>query len=153
MALILFDTNIFIDMFNGVHQATIELGSYDSPAISFITYMELRCGEYLRPHEKPVLDALLAEFKVFPMTPHIMETAIEIRGRSLVAKPGVKLPDAIIGATARAHSIPLVTRNAKDFVSADITVHIPYDYDSVSGAVSNIRPPHDFRTSIVILRK
>jgi hypothetical protein len=34
MALILFDTNVFIDMLNGVHQATIELGSYDSPAIS-----------------------------------------------------------------------------------------------------------------------
>lgn len=34
MALILFDTNIFIDMLGGCKQATIELSSYDFPAIS-----------------------------------------------------------------------------------------------------------------------
>lgn len=37
MALIIFDTNIFIDMLHGVHEASVELGSYDSPAISVIT--------------------------------------------------------------------------------------------------------------------
>ncbi|MES2165032.1 MAG: hypothetical protein V4476_28080 [Pseudomonadota bacterium] len=41
MALILFDTNIFIDMLNGVHQASVELSSYDTPAISFITLRSL----------------------------------------------------------------------------------------------------------------
>lgn len=32
MALILVDTNIFIDMLNGVHEATVELGNYDHPS-------------------------------------------------------------------------------------------------------------------------
>lgn len=59
MDLILFDTNIFIDMLNGVHQASIALASYDMPAVSFITYMELRVGEIARPHEQPILDAVL----------------------------------------------------------------------------------------------
>lgn len=54
MALILFDTNIFIDMLGGCEQAAIELSNYDFPAISAITYMELRAGQKLRPHEKPI---------------------------------------------------------------------------------------------------
>lgn len=31
MALILFDTNIFVDMLNGAHQATVEVATYDVP--------------------------------------------------------------------------------------------------------------------------
>ncbi|MBB5606231.1 MULTISPECIES: hypothetical protein [unclassified Janthinobacterium] len=49
MALILFDTNIFIDMLVGCHQAAVELAAYDEPAISMITYMELRSGEFTPP--------------------------------------------------------------------------------------------------------
>ncbi|MBA5689143.1 PIN domain-containing protein [Rugamonas apoptosis] len=153
MALILFDTNIFIDLLNGVHQASIELSSYDHPAISYITYMELRCGEYSRPQDKAVLDALLAEFKVFSMTPLIMETAIQIRGRSLVTKPSIKLPDAIIGATARSHALALVTRNGKDFASAGVTVHTPYDYDFTTGSVTNIRPTYSPGIRTIVRRK
>lgn len=68
-----------------------------------------------------------------------MEQAIEIRGNSLVTGPKVKLPDAIIGATARAYRIPVVTRNPKDFNWDGIEVHVPYDYDSATGLVTNIR--------------
>ncbi|MES2017268.1 MAG: PIN domain-containing protein [Pseudomonadota bacterium] len=141
MALTLFDTNIFIDMLNGVHQASIELASYDSPAISFVTYMELRCGEFARPHDKAILDTLLDEFQVIEMNKTIMEAAIKIRGSSLAMKPAVKLPDAIIAATAWARSCPIVTRNAKDFLTAGIVVHVPYDYDSKTGLVSNVQAP------------
>lgn len=140
MALILFDTNIFIDMLGGCKQATIELSSYDFPAISAITYMELRAGQKLRPHEAPILDVVLAEFQVIQIDQMVMEHAIEIRGNSLVAGPKVKLPDAIIGATAAAYEIPIVTRNPKDFQWEGIDVHIPYDYDSTSGMVTNVRP-------------
>ena len=139
MALILFDTNIFIDMLNGVHEAAVELGSYDFPAISTITYMELRVGQIARPHEVPILEAVLAEFAVLPLDPQITEIAIEIRGNSLVNGPKVKLPDAIIGATAAAYGIPIVTRNPTDFSWSGIVVHIPYDYDSATGRVTNVR--------------
>jgi len=140
MALILFDTNIFIDMLGGCKQATIELSSYDFPAISAVTYMELRAGQMLRPHEKPILDVLLAEFQVIQIDQMVMERAIEIRGTSLATGPKVKLPDAIIGATAAAYRIPIVTRNPKDFQWEGIDVHVPYDYDSATGAVTNVRP-------------
>jgi predicted nucleic acid-binding protein len=140
MALILFDTNIFIDMLGGCKQGTIELSSYDFPAISAVTYMELRAGQMLRPHEKPILDVLLAEFEVIQIDQMVMERAIEIRGTSLVTGPKVKLPDAIIGATAAAYRMPIVTRNPKDFQWEGIDVHVPYDYDSTTGAVTNVRP-------------
>ncbi len=140
MALILFDTNIFIDMLGGCQQATIELSSYDFPAISAVSYMELRAGQMLRPHEAYILDVLLAEFQVIQIDQMVMELAIEIRGLSLITGPKVKLPDAIIGATAAAYGIPVVTRNPKDFQWDGIDVHVPYDYDSVTGQVTNIRP-------------
>lgn len=140
MALILFDTNIFIDMLGGCNQATIELSSYDFPAISAITFMELRAGQKLRPHESPVLDVLLAEFQVIQIDQMVMERAIDIRGSSLVTGPKVKLPDAIIGATAAAYKIPIVTRNPKDFQWEGIDVHIPYDYNSTTMVVTNVRP-------------
>lgn len=87
MALILFDTNIFIDMLNGVHEATVELGNYDDPAISVITYMELHSGVVPHPQDKPVLDAVLAEFIVLQLEPLIVEHAISIRGKSLLTPP------------------------------------------------------------------
>lgn len=152
MALILFDTNIFIDMLNGVHQASIELASYDIPGISYITYMELRVGEIARPHEKPILDAVLDEFEVVDMNKTIMEAAVKIRGGSLIARPAIKLPDAIIAATAWARGCPVVTRNAQDFLTAGIDVHVPYDYDSTTGLVTNVRAPIDLALILKGLR-
>jgi predicted nucleic acid-binding protein len=109
--------------------------------------MELKSGERLRPQDKPVLDALLAEFTVVQLDPQITEAAISIRGNSLITSPRIKLPDAIIAATALTSDAPLVTRNAKDFARVPIRIHTPYDYDSATGVVSNIRLPFDFATS------
>lgn len=137
--MILFDTNILIDMLGGCHQASIELNSYDEPAISAITYMELRAGEMARPQDKPALDAVLSTFALLPIDWEITEQCIAIRGKSLINPPKIKLPDAIIGATAVRWNLALVTRNPIDFTSLAIPVHVPYDYDSKTGAVSNVQ--------------
>lgn len=84
---------------------------------------------------------MLAEFTVIQLTPQIIEAAIAIRGNGFVSPPKIKLPDAIIAATAQVHGAALVTRNAKDFSGAPVTVHMPYDYDSITGTVSNVSAP------------
>lgn len=142
MALILFDTNIFIDMLVGCNEAMLELAAYDEPAISMITYMELRAGGLARPMDKAILDEVLSTFEVYPIEWEIAEQAITLRGKSLLNPPKIKLPDAIIGATAVQWKIPLVTRNPKDFRSLPVPVHVPYDYNSITGVVSNVRKPY-----------
>ena len=137
----MFDTNIFIDMLSGVREATVELGSYDDPAISVVTYIELRSGELLRPQDKPLLDAILSELQVLQLDAKVIDSSIFIRGNGLVRPPKIKLPDAIIAATALVYGLPLITRNRNDFSGVPITVHVPYHYDSVTGIVSN-RAPH-----------
>ncbi|UOD29932.1 hypothetical protein INH39_32010 [Massilia violaceinigra] len=53
------------------------MASYDMPAISYITYMELRVGQIVRPHEKSILDAVLDEFQVVHMNKTIMEAGYQ----------------------------------------------------------------------------
>ncbi|WP_366078947.1 type II toxin-antitoxin system VapC family toxin [Thermococcus sp.] len=47
---------------------------------------------------------------VIPLTDEIADVAIELR-----RKVSIKLPDAVIAATALLHNLTLVTRNVKDF--------------------------------------
>ena len=44
MALVLLDTNVLIDHFNGVGAATIEIANHQDLAISAITWMEVAVG-------------------------------------------------------------------------------------------------------------
>lgn len=55
MPLILFDTNIFIEMLGGCHQASVELNSYPEPAVSVITRRCARESLHV-PHENALLD-------------------------------------------------------------------------------------------------
>lgn len=141
MGLVLFDTNIFIDMLHGVSEATSELNRYEEPAISYISYLELECGVFVRPEHKAVLDNLLPTFELIHMNEHIMQETIQVRGNSLIFKPKIALPDAIIQATANVYMLTVITRNAKHFARARLKPHVPYDYDSGSGRVSNVRAP------------
>lgn len=141
MALTLFDTNIFIDLLNGVTQAGVELTDYAEPAISVITLMELRAGEALRPGDKAILDPLLETFTVLPLDEEVTAMGIKIRGDSLLTPPKIKMPDAIIGATAQAWGITLVTRNPKDFAKLTVPVRVPYQLDPATGKAIAIAPP------------
>jgi predicted nucleic acid-binding protein len=139
---ILFDTNIFIDMLSGHTHAAKELISYPDPAISVITMMELRAGQVARPGDAGPLDALLDSFTILPIDVEVSEMAVVIRGKSLAAGPKVKLPDAIIGATAEVWCIPIVTRNPRDFAHVTVPVHVPYEIDPNTGVVTNVRSPY-----------
>lgn len=115
-----FDTNILIDYLIGREEAQQEIDRYPRRAISIVTSMELQIGSKA-DGEADVIDMFLREFRVIDITRQVARRAIEIRRRTRV-----RLPDAIIWATAQLESAVLVTRNTKDFPADDPGVRIPY---------------------------
>jgi predicted nucleic acid-binding protein len=115
----LFDTNILIDYLNGVPQARDELNRYDGKAISIVTWMEVMAGA--APQVEAATRAFLDGFEIIAPDSPVAERAVEVRKSNRV-----KLPDAIIRASAQANALLLVTRNIKDFPASDPGVRMPY---------------------------
>ena len=116
----LFDTNILIDHLNGVAKATREIRRSHDPAISVITWIEVMTGA-ASPSEEAILRAFLSNFQYLEMTREVAERAAVIRRRKRI-----KMPDAIILATAETAGRQLVTRNVKDFPAGTRGVRVPY---------------------------
>ncbi len=118
---VVFDSNILIDHLRNVAAATEELHRYDreSKSISVITWIEVMAGATAA--NEAVTRGLLGEFVVLSITEDIAERSAMIR-----RDRRMKLPDAIIWATAQASGRLLVTRNTRDYPSDNIGVRIPY---------------------------
>jgi predicted nucleic acid-binding protein len=115
----LFDSNILIDFMAGVDSARAELDRHDDAAISVITWMEVMVGA--RPESDVAVRTFLASFEIIPTDEAVAEEAVRIR-----RSRRIKLPDAIILASARTRGRLLVTLNRRDFDPADPGVRIPY---------------------------
>ena len=115
----LFDTNILIDHLNAVPEARKEIERFESRAVSIITWMEVMVGandDLVEPTRR-----FLEGFEVIALTDEIAETAVALRRAHRI-----KLPDAVIWATARTAGRLLVTRNVKDFPADDPGIRDPY---------------------------
>lgn len=118
----LFDTNILIDYLNGVSAAKDELERYTEPsskAISAVTWMEVMAGTTAAT--EAVTRDFLQDFKL-----HAIDEAVSERAVTLRRVRGIKLPDAIIWATALVHDRLLVSRNVKDFAANVPGIRVPY---------------------------
>jgi hypothetical protein len=115
----LFDTNILIDYLNAIPQARIEVQRYGDKAISVITWMEVMIGA--DPKVESATRSFLSSFDRLGVDERVAEDAVWLRRNHRI-----KLPDAIIWATARTNSMLLVTRNTKDFPAADPGIRSPY---------------------------
>lgn len=115
----LFDTNILIDYLNGIPQARDELALYQDSAISIISWMEVMAGA--SEETQAGTRAFLNGFALIGLTAPIADLAVTLR-----RKRRIKLPDAIIEASASAHDMLLITRNTKDFAAGSPFVRIPY---------------------------
>lgn len=113
------DTNILIDYLNGVPLARQEINKYVRPSISTITWIEVLVG--IPPAQEPAVRAFLATFKLQELDAPIAEEASRLRRQNRI-----KLPDAIVWATARVSNALLVTRNSRAFDPSDPGVRIPY---------------------------
>jgi predicted nucleic acid-binding protein len=100
---LLVDTDIFIDHLRGTHELTPRRHRLH---FSVVTRAELIAGN----SATDAITALLAPFKEISVDRAVAERAGRIRRES-----GVRLPDALIAATALEHGLGLVTRNRSDF--------------------------------------
>ena len=115
----LFDTNILVDYLNGIDPARSELDRYSDKAISVITWMEVMVGT--TPETEGIVRGFLRGFENLHIEGRVSDMAVCLR-----KKHRIKLPDAIVWATALVNKRLLVTRDAKDFFSDDPGIRIPY---------------------------
>jgi len=114
-----FDTCILIDCLNGVPEARSAIAAERRPAISTITWMEVMVGA--PPAAEAATRSFLEGFVRVEIDEAVAEAAVALRRARRI-----KLPDAIILASADRLNVPLVTRNTKDFREEDGRVTVPY---------------------------
>lgn len=115
----LLDTNVLIDFLRAIPAARNELGRYETKAISIITWMEVMVGA--PPEAADATRMFLAGFELIELNEKIAERAVTLRQNHRL-----KLPDAIIWASAQVQSMLLVTRDTKCFPADDPGVRMPY---------------------------
>jgi len=93
------------------------------PAISVITEIELLCWKTPNEKDLKILNNFIADAWVFELEKSIKLKTVELRKANKI-----KLPDAIIAATALVNDLTLMTRNIKDFKSIEkLNVLNPHD--------------------------
>lgn len=115
----LFDTNILIDHLNAVPQARKEIERFDDRAASIITWMEVMIGA--SPDLAEPTRRFLEGFRIIALDDAIAGRAVALRRAHRI-----KLPDAVIWATAQSTGRLLVTRNTRDFPANDPGIREPY---------------------------
>jgi predicted nucleic acid-binding protein len=109
----LIDSNIIIDYFSGLlpdtGQRLINSIVDKIPSISVITKIEVLGFNMAEVHERLFID-FVNDSNVIELTDEIVNETIAIRKQHKI-----KLPDAIIAATAIAGQLILITRNVADF--------------------------------------
>lgn len=116
----LIDSDVLLDFLDGHAAAAREIGLYRECCISIISWMEVLAGTRSEADED-IRRAFLAHFRVVPLTSRVAEEAVALR-----RKHRLKLPDAIIWASAITENCLLVSRNTKDFPAGQIGVRFPY---------------------------
>jgi predicted nucleic acid-binding protein len=100
---ILVDTDVFIDHLRGARQL--------APGRHRLHYSVITRAELFASNTASnSVSTLLAPFREIPVDRKVAERAGRIRRES-----GIRLPDALIAATAIEHALGLVTRNRSEF--------------------------------------
>ena len=113
------DTNILVDFLQGLPAAETELALYRDPAISIVTWIEVMVG--MTPDTERAVRTFLDSFELLAVDELVAECAVKLRKARRI-----KLPDAIIWATAQVNECLLVTRNSRDMDPNDPGVRVPY---------------------------
>jgi predicted nucleic acid-binding protein len=110
----LLDTNFIINYFKGIFKGdAAKLADSiinNTTFISVITRMELLSWKSIKAKEEEIIQEFISDSTVFSLEESIITKAILLRRTNKI-----KLPDAIIAATAIVHNMQLITHNLKDF--------------------------------------
>jgi len=115
-----FDTNILIDYLAGIPQAKEEVERCPAAYVSTVTWIEVMAGTQNGADEQTVRQ-FLQYFEHVPVDQAVADLAFQIR-----REHRLKVPDAVIWATARHKHTLLTTRNTKDFPETNPDIRIPY---------------------------
>jgi predicted nucleic acid-binding protein len=116
----LIDSNVIIDIAKERLSVAV-LSGFEECAISVITYMETLGFPFDNEIERKKIEAILSCFEIVYIDEKIANMTIQIR-----QSHKIKLPDAIIAATAMVSNQTLITRNTKDFEGIVLSLVNPY---------------------------
>jgi predicted nucleic acid-binding protein len=116
----LIDSDVLLDFLDGFAPAEEELRRYRKRFVSIISWMEVMAGART-PEDETTRRGFLSHFEILPLTELVAEQAVALR-RAL----RLKLPDAVILATASTANCLLVSRNTKDFPAGQPGIRFPY---------------------------
>ena len=105
---LLLDSNVLIDVLQGRRAALAWLEAQERAAISVISWIEVLVG--CEPDQLEPVRSWLDGFARYELDQPVAGMAVVCRQQL-----GLKVPDAIILATARRHGLVLATRNSRDF--------------------------------------
>ena len=121
---LLLDSNIAIYL----SKKTLSINEIAEPGdmlyVSLVTYMEVVGFRFTEALEEQFTNALFDMLQRLPVTQAVADRVIEYRKLRKI-----KLPDAIILATAREYGCRLITRNVSDFADLDASVQIINPFD------------------------
>lgn len=116
------DSDVLVDYLQGLSEAAQELARHEELCISLVSWMEVMVGVSTDPVEAEACRQFLDSFRVLPVTMAVAERAVRLRRMHRL-----KLPDAIIWASAQEVGGLLVTRNTRDFPTDEPGVRFPYE--------------------------
>lgn len=105
----LLDSNVIIDASKGIISIEQIVNRYDLLYTSIINYVEVLGYNFDNDQEKETIIEILEAIPSIALSKEIADIAIKIR-----KKRKIKLPDALIAATAKLLNAEIITRNIDD---------------------------------------
>lgn len=95
----------------------------EQPVISAITEIELLCWKTATEKDLKILQSFLNDAFIIEL-----EQPVKLKAAAIRATSRIKLPDAVIAATAIVYDLTLLTRNTIDFVNiAELKIENPWE--------------------------
>ena len=120
----IFDTNILVYISKNILKIDQIITPDVNPAISIISYIEALGFPFATKEDQLYMQKICSSCRLINLSDLIVLETINLR-----KKHRIKLPDAIIYATASVENLPLLTNNIKDFKLIDSSVELINPFD------------------------